>query len=109
MQFTGELTLGAVGIIVSILCSAAGGIGTVLAIYVRTRSDIGSLQIGHADLKADIAEVRGDVKTLGATFQKQEVMLERIAARQELMGAMSNLPNDLAVAMGKLIKADPTR
>jgi len=106
MQFTGELTLGAVGIIASILGSAISGIVALLVVYMKTRTDITALQLGHADLKTDMAEIKGDLKAMSAQMQAQHVMLERVSARQEITATISNLPSDIASAVGKLITRD---
>jgi hypothetical protein len=109
MQFTGEITLGAIGIIVSIISTGIGGVSALAMVYAKTRGEIDNLKIGHADLKVDLAKIEAKQDVNGASLQQLHVMIERVAARQEIMGAISNLPNDLATAISKIVKRDDAR
>lgn len=102
MNFTGEITLGAIGIIVSILSTGFGGVASLMVVYAKTRSEIDGLKIGHADVKADLAKIEGKMEVQAVAQQALHVQLERIAARLEVMGAINSLPNQLAEAVSRL-------
>lgn len=102
MFFNGELTAGAIGIMLTIFTTGATGVGAIVGIYFKTRTDITRLQINYLDLKSDVADVRAQQAIMIERTSKQDLMLERISTRIELMGAINGLPDQLAVAIGKL-------
>lgn len=106
MFFNGELTAGAIGIMLTIVTTGVSGVGAIVGIYFKTRTDITRLQISYLDLKADVADVRAQQAVMIERTSKQDIMLERISTRIELMGAINGLPDQLAVAIGKLTAQD---
>lgn len=107
MVFSGEITLGAIGIIVSVLATGLGGVITVSNFYAKTRSEIDALKSGYADLKTDIAKLETKQETQSGVLQSIHVLVAGVAARQDMQTTMKALPTDIADAVAKLMRAQP--
>jgi hypothetical protein len=104
MQVTGELSLGAMSIVVTLLTL---GIGYLLTSARQTTKFDLMIAAMQADIKTNrdaftgqLIEIRADLKALDKSNDEVKLSLAALSAQQGMAQMFANLPEQLARAMG---------
>lgn len=105
MQVTGELSAGAISIIVTLLTLGSGFLLT--SARQSTKFDLliaamqGEIKSNREATSAQLIEIRADLKSLDKSNDEVKLQLAALSAQQGMAGLFANLPDQLARAMGE--------